>query len=253
MKIPYRAAGLFAAAFLIAQTAFAQTVEGSWTVRQAEEPDRVQLSFAYGHHSQSSDDWRAASLPGLDLAPSARHDVHFTLEREAGRIEAEGAGASGTAAGSFRFTANSAYPAELRKLGLGAVDPETQMSFALHDVNLAFIRDMMALKPTGLEAGELVALAIHGATRDWAAGLIKLGYGNGAVNAGQLIAFRIQGVTPDYISSIEAAGFPHPKPEQLIAMRIHGVTPDYVASLRAKGVKELSLDQLMTMKILGID
>lgn len=301
------AIGLLAFAFSPASSA--QAVAGSWTIRAADAPDRVQLTLVYGRSHESSDSWRLASLKGLDLAPAAKHDVHFTIQGDAGKVEAEGSATAGTAAGGFQFTPDSGYAAELRKLGLGEINPDTQIAFVLQDVGLDFARQMIAFKIAGLTADKLlamrihglepayvkdlrsagaqaadadqliafrihkvtpalvaalhqgggvpddshlVALAIHGATPDWAADLGKLGYLK-AASADQLIAFRIHGVTPDYIEGIEKQGYDHPSPDQLITMKIHGVTPDYIASVKAKGIKDVSLDQMVAMKIHGID
>ncbi len=215
-------AGLVLAVFTAAPAGAAEPVTtGSWTIRPAETPDTVQLTFVYGR-SVHSTDWTVAALQGLQLTPADRHDVRFVIERAAGRIEADGVSASGTAAGAFRFRPAPGYREDLRKLGLGEIKPEAQLSFALHDVGLAYAREMEAL-------------------------------GIGKLSADMLLTFRIHGVTPDYVAAIEQLGYDHPTPGQLIAMRIHGVTPDYIASVKARGVRDTSLDQLVAMKIHGID
>ena len=275
-------ASLLLAAFLFSPAGAADPVSGSWTIRSADKPERVQLSFVYGHSTNSSDNWRLADLKGLDLATAARHDVRFALDRDAGRIEAEGSATSGTAAGSFQFTPNPAYAGELRKLGLGELESRSQMSFALLDVSLAFAREMTELKLTGLTADKLLAMRIHGidasyvkdlrgagaaatetdqlvafrihhVTPDWVAGFAKLGYGGKTLSADQMIAFRIHDVTPDYVAAVEKLGYDHPAPDELIAMKIHGITPDYIASVKARGVRDITLDKLVAMKIQGID
>lgn len=250
-KTSILAAGILVAAFAFASAGLAQAVAGSWTLRPADLPDRVQLSFVYGHNSNSSDDWRPAALKGLDLTPSPRHDVHFTIERDAGRIEAEGSASAGTAAGSFQFSPNPAYEAELRKLGLGEMKTDNQLAFALHDVSLSFAHDLMALKVGGLTADKLLAMRIHGLEPAYVKDLRAAGAK--AADADQLIAFRIHDVTPDFVAAVEKLGYAHPSPEQLIAMKIHDVTPDYISSVKSKGVKDVSLDQLVAMKIHGVD
>ena len=81
-KSSYLAVGLLlAAAFLPAGAV--QTVAGSWSLRSAEAPDRVQLAFVHDRSTESSSNWRLAALTGLDLSPASRHDVHFAIERDA--------------------------------------------------------------------------------------------------------------------------------------------------------------------------
>lgn len=301
-------AGLVIASLLGTAAGYAQQLSGSWSAQATDKAGKVQLTFVRDHSTHSSE-WSMAELKGFDFASSGRRDVQFAIDRDAGRVEAEGSASASTAAGGFRFVPASSYAGEMRKLGLGEFSPDAQISFALLDVSLSFARDMAALKLSNLSADKLlamrihgvdaayvkdlraagaraddadqliafrihkvtpalvaamrggggvpddshlVALAIHGATPDWAADLGRLGYLKIA-GADQLIAFRIHGVTPDYIEGVEKQGYDHPAPDQLIAMKIHGVTPDYIASVKAKGVKDVSLDQLMAMKIHGID
>lgn len=243
-------AGLLLAVFAVAPIGAAEpATTGSWTIRPAETQGKVQLTFVYGRAVHSTD-WSVSALPGLQLNPPERHDVRFVIERDAGRIEAEGVSTTGTAAGSFRFTPEPGYTGELRKLGLGEIKPEAQLSFALHDVSLAYTREMIGLGIAKLNTDMLIAFRIHGVT----SALVTAAQHTGVTpDAGQLVAFAIHGVTPDYIAAIEKLGYDHPTPDQLIAMRIHGVTPDYIASVKARGVRDTSLDQLVAMKIQGID
>jgi hypothetical protein len=274
------AAGLLFAAALFSSADAADSVGGSWTARSSETPERMQVSFVYGHSSQSSDDWNLSALKGLDLAPSARHDVHFTIEGDAGRIEADGSASSGTAAGGFQFTPNPAYPAELRKLGLGEIKPDSQIGFALHDVSLSFAREMAALKIDGLTADKLMAFRIHGVQAVYVKDVRAAGAH--ASDADQLIAFRIHSVSPTLISSLRPmGGVPEDSKlvalaihgassdwvsrfndlgygggavsaDQLIAFRIHDVTPDFVSALEKQGYRHPAPEQLIALRIHGV-
>ena len=82
-------AGLLLAVFAGAPAGAAEPTTGSWTIRPAETQDKVQLTFVYGRSVQSTD-WSLSALTGLQLNPPERHDVRFVIERDAGRIEAEG-------------------------------------------------------------------------------------------------------------------------------------------------------------------
>lgn len=235
---------------LAASSAKADAVTGNWSVSPSDKPETVQALFVHDHSSQSSD-WPLRSFKGLQLAPAERHDVRFTIERDAGRIEAEGSASGGAAAGTFSFTADPAYLGEMRKLGLGEVEANDLVAFALHDISLAYARDMAGLGLSGLTAGTLLPLRIHGADAAYVRDLRRAGVA--VTDAGTLIPLRIHGVTPDFVAALVKLGYRPPEPGLLITMRIHGVTPEYIAAVKAKGVRDLTLEQLVTMKIQGID
>lgn len=242
-------AGLVLAVFTALPAGAAPVTEGSWTVSPSKTAGKMQVTFVYGRNVQSTD-WNAAELKGLQLTPAEKHDAHFVLDRDAGRVEGDGVSASGTAAGSFRFTPEPNYAAEMRKLGLGEVESDALLSFALHDISLGFARDMAALTISNMSIDELLAFRIHGVTPDYVKGLRAAG---SQPSADELIAFRIHGVTPEYVTAIRKLGYDTPAPGQLIAMRIHSVTPEYIASVKAKGVRDTSLNQLIAMRVQGID
>jgi hypothetical protein len=242
-------AGLALAVFFTGPAGAAETA-GSWTIRPSDTPDKVQLTFVYDRNIHSTD-WRVSDLKGLQLASDEqRHDVRFLVERDAGRIEAEGVSTSGTAAGSFRFLPDPDYAGEMRKLGVGEIKSDSLLSLALHDISRAYVRDMAALGLGTPTVGRLLAFRIHGVDPAYVKDLRAAGV---QPDADELIAFRIHGVTPDFVAALRKLGYDAPAPGQLIAMRIHGVTPDYIASVKARGVRDTSLDQLVAMKIQGID
>ena len=269
---------------LAATSAFAAVDKGEWTLSQSEDPGKIRLSLqseGSGNHSfSSSSDWTAADLKGLDISTAAKHDVHFTITRDAGSIEAEGFCKDGSGAGLFTFHGNSQYSAAMAKLGFPDVTSDDLFAYTLHDVSLDFVRQVKAAGINGLDTHKLIAFRIHGVTpqliRDiHAAGVdendadkliafrihgvspefIKSlkSAGIGTTNSDKLIAFRIHGVSPEFVSQLSHLGFQHPDPEKLIACRIHGVTPEYIEKMRGRGMQNQSLDQLINLRIHGID
>lgn len=211
---------------LAATAATAATDHGEWTMSPSGLPGRIQFSIntsgEAGHHSSSSSDWSAADFRGLDFSTTAKHDVRFTIARDAGNIECEGFLQNGEGAGLFTFKPNQQYGAQMSALGLTGFTPDEQFAFALHDVSLAFAREM------------------------------KSG-GIGGLDAGKLIAFRIHGVSPEFVRQLEQLGYARPDADELIALRIHGVTPDYIQQLRSRGIQKLTLEQLVALRIHGIN
>jgi len=256
----------------------AEDFKGNWTIRPSSETGQVHLGLIYrrdGGRSQSEMDWPLAELEGLDLATSAKHDVKFSITRDAGRIDCEGYVRDGEGAGLFHFTPDAQFPKAMSGLGFSGINDEMQFAMAVHDVSLEFAKAIRAEKLSGLTTDKLLAFRIHGVTPQFireirTAGLTaddsdkliafrihgvtpamvnEVRKSGMKVSEDELIAFRIHGVTPAFIASVEKLGYKGLEPEQLVAMRIHGVTPDYINEMKARGLKNLTIDQLVNLRI----
>jgi hypothetical protein len=277
-----RISHILAPLVLFPLAAAAATTAGTWTLDSADEPGKVQFSLqgsGGGDHFNTSSPWLLADLRGLDWAGAAKHDVHFTIQRDAGSIDCEGFVQDQRGSGLFTFKSNPQYAAEMAKLGFSFED-KNLLSATIFDVSFDFVRAMKSAAVRGLDAGKLFAFRIHGVTPEFIRDLRAVGLE--AADAGKLIAFRIHGVTPEFVKELHGAGvsttdedklvafrihgvspefageishlgYPHAPPEQLIALRIHGVTPQYIEGIRSKGMQNLTLDQLISLRIHGID
>jgi len=236
-------------------TAAAETEHGEWTMSPSGVPGRIQFSITTagetGRHSSSSSDWSASDFHGLDGSTPGKHDVRFTISRDAGDIECDGFLKDGEGAGLFTFKPNPQYGAEMNSLGLTGFTPDKQFAFAIHDVSLGFARQMKAEGVEGLDADKLIAFRIHGVSPEFVEALNRLGYSH--LDPDKLIAFRIHGVSPEFVQELERLGYSRPDTNELIALRIHGVTPDYIQQLRSRGAQKLTLEQLVALRIHGIN
>lgn len=264
--------------------AYGQTQNGEWTLSPSETAGKVRFSIQSardGEHSFStSSDWNAGDFQGLDLTTSGKHDVHFTIARDAGSVEGEGFVRDGEGAGLFTFRANPQYSRDLEALGFPGVTEDKQIAFALHDVSLAYAREMKAagiqgldtnkllacrifhvdtafvyeLRTVGLnviDADKLIAFRIHKVTPEFIRDLRSAGLN--VTSNDKLIAFRIHGVSADFVKQLELLGYAHPDADQLITLRIHRITPEYIEKLRSHGMQNLTLDQLVTLRIHGVE
>jgi hypothetical protein len=278
MRIPQALAALA----LFPLIALGAVENGSWSLGPVDQPGKVQFTLQGSngeHHFDTSSAWQLADLKGLDWAGAAKHDVHFTITRDAGTIDCQGFVKEQRGAGLFTFRPNPQYLQEMSKLGYSFEDREL-FSAAIFDVSFEFVRAMKSAAVRGLDAGKFLAFRIHGVTPEFVRDLRAAGLE--AADAGKLIAFRIHGVTPEFVRDLRGAGinttdedkliafrihgvspefageishlgFPHAPPEQLIALRIHGVTPEYIEGLRSKGLQNLTLEQLISLRIHDID
>src|SRR3954454_22739417 len=147
-------------------TAFAGTRDsGDWTMRKSDVAGRVEFSLmqsSKGHHSENSRDWPVATFQGLDLNTAARHDVKFTITRDAGTFECDGFLRDGEGAFIFHFTANQNYAQQMAQLGFRGVDADKQYEMAVMDVSAAFAKEMQGLGLRGLDTDKLIEFRIFG-------------------------------------------------------------------------------------------
>ena len=255
MRLSYFRAALLIATGLAgaAQAHAIDILNGQWTLNPSDTPGQVHLMLTRsgrpGNTFMSGNRWNAGDLKGLDIATQGKHDVRFTIARDAGEIAAEGFVVAGEGAGLFRFTPNPQYAAEMAALGFPGVEEERLLGMAMSDVSLAFAREMQALKIADLDLRNLRAFRTHGID----AGYIKAlrAEGMSAATAKNFVAFKIHGVTPEFVKAVRAQGFA-PTEKQLVALRIHEVTPDYIAGLKKRGMEKLTLDKIINLKIHGI-
>ena len=238
--------------FIMALKCEAADVTGAWAISTRSDPGKVHLTLSqtreHGSFSTSSD-WSIADLSGLDVTSPGKHDVHFAVVRDAGRLDGDGFASGEDGAGLFKFTPSPRYIADMTALGFGGIDDEKLLSYALHDVSLAFAKEMKAANIAGLDAQKLLAFRIFKVDSAFLAALKAEGMKS--FDAQRLIAFRIHKVTPEYVAQVHKLGF-FPTDEQFTAMRIHRVTPEYIQGLLDKGVKNLTVEQLIKLRIHNI-
>ena len=253
MRTSLFASALLAVSLGMAPAQAIDLLNGQWTLNPGDMPGQVHVMLVRsgrpGNTFTSGSDWNAADLKGLDLATPGRHDVHFSVARDAGNLEAEGFVNGSEGVGLFKFTPNPKYAAEMAAAGFPGVEDEKQLGLALIDVSLGFAREMQALKIDGLDLRSLRAFRVHKIDGAYVKALGAEGLTS--VSAKNLVAFRIHGVTPDFIKAVKAQGFT-PTERQLVTMRIHEVTPDYIAGLKKRGMEKLTLDKIISLKIHGI-
>src|SRR5713226_4974989 len=185
----------------VAKALVGETQSGDWTIRRSDVQGKVEFSLMdsrAGHQFHHSSDWPASDFSGLDFSKAGRQEVHFTIARDAGKFECEGAGL-------FHFAADAKYPQEMKALGFERIDGDKQWAMAIHDVSLKFARDIKAENLQGLDTDKLIAFKIHGVTPEFIAGIRSAGVN--VSDSDKLIAFRIHGVSPEMVRSLKQAGY----------------------------------------------
>jgi hypothetical protein len=263
--------------FAAVQNRAAEVRGGDWTISKSDLPGKVEFSLIEHHHggqSNHSTDWPMSSFQGVDLSKPGRQDVHFTITRDAGKIDCEGFLNDGEGAGLFHFQPDPNYSRQMKSLGFD-VDEEKQFAMAVQDVSAEFAKQMKGehlsdldtdkliafrifrvdsqfihdLRAEGLnisDSDKLVAFRIHGVTPEMVRALHQAGY---SPDEDTLIAMRIHGATPEWMQQMKQRGYDHVDLEKLIAFRIHGVSPEFIDKVQALGYKHPDPDQLIAMRI----
>jgi hypothetical protein len=229
----------------------AENRSGDWTIRKSDDAGKVEFSLIEHHHGGTSShesDWPASSFLGVDFSKAGRQDVHFTITRDAGKIECEGFLNNGEGAGIFHFQPDANYPREMSALGV-SIDDEKQFSMAVMDVSLEFARQMKNEHLSDLDADKLIAFRIFRVDAAFVEALRAEGLK--ISDADKLVAFRIHGVSPEMVRSLHQAGY-SPNEDTLIAMRIHGATPEWMAELKRRGYDHVDLEKLIAFRIHGV-
>jgi len=224
---------------------------GSWAITKSDEPGKVEFALMeHRRHGTSNhqSDWPVSAFPGVDFSKSAKQDVHFTITRDAGKIDCEGYLKDGEGAGVFHFEANASFPREMRSLGF-EVDEEQQYAMTVQDVSLAFAREMKNEHLSDLDADKLIAFRIFKVDSAFIEALRAEGLK--ISDSDKLVAFRIHGVTPQMVRSLHQSGY-SPDEDMLVAMRIHDATPEWIEQLKKCGYDRVDLQKLIAFRIHGV-
>lgn len=237
--------------FFVVKNRAEEVRSGNWAISKSEDPGKVEFSLTERHHggtSSHSSDWPATSFAGVDFSKAGHQDAHFTITRDAGKIDCEGFLNNGEGAGVFHFQADPNYPNQMRALGF-TVDEEKQFGMALLDVSLEFARQMKGEHLTDLDADKLMAFRIHRVDAAFIEALRAEGLK--ISDSDKLVAFRIHGVTPEMVHSLHQNGY-SPDEDMLIAMCIHGATPEWVEQLKQRGYDHVDMEKLIAFRIHGV-
>ena len=224
---------------------------GSWAIQPSEEPGKVRFALfqhSKEHSSNHESDWDVKAFDGLDLSVAGKHDVKFTIRRDAGRFECEGYIENSEGAGVFHFFPDGKFIDNMSALGF-SVDSDKQFGMAIFDVSVDFAKEMKNLNLRNLDSDKLVAFRIFRVDTKFVKEIRAEGLNTD--NSDKLVAFRIHGVSPEFVRSVRGAGY-SPSEDDLIAMRIHGATPEWMAQLKKEGYDHIELQKLIAFRIHGV-
>jgi hypothetical protein len=218
---------------------------------------KIQARFSDRTRGPDRNTWSTGFMPSdlIGLEVSSFHNpgsrpLHFSIVREAGRLDCSGSGGEGYAHGNCRFTADPGFAQLLASRGVGR--PTREQAFALMAVNAH--RDMIEAvgtasypTPTMEDVIALSALRVDGR---YITEMSRAGYRPSSIHS--LIEFKALGISPEWIGGFARVGYANLPGDGLVQMRALNITPEFIAGYQRIGYRNLPVDTLVQLKALNI-
>jgi len=260
MNRPLALVGAALCAFITVSSAC--MAQGSDFVRFNLEPQRkntgkIQASFRQDRGDRNRNNWSTGFMPseliGLEVSSfraAGTRPLHFTINREAGRLDCNGNGGNSYASGNCRFVANAQFSQLLASRGIGR--PTRDQSFALMAVNAR--RDIIdavaeARYPTPT-IDDLTALAALNVNGRYIREMAQAGYRPRSISS--LIEFKALNITPQWIGGFARVGYASMPSDSLVQLKALDITPEFVAGYQRLGYRNLRVNTLVQLKALNI-
>jgi hypothetical protein len=250
---------LLAASIAVSSACIAQSSDPIHFTLQLERNGQGKIHARFSHHGpgNNDNDWSSGFMPseliGMEVSSfhaAGTRPLHFSIVREAGRLDCAGNGGGDFAAGTCRFAADPAFDQLLVRTGIGR--PSEDQSLALMAVNARreLIEAVSAARYPVPRMGDLIALAALGVDGRYIADMSRAGYRPQTIQ--KLIEFKAVGITPQWIAGFVRVGYANLPGDGLVQMRALGITPEYIEGFQRIGYRNLPVDTLVQLKALDI-
>jgi len=240
-------------------------ITGDWKADTKDEsPDKIQLSFEIrtekGGRNQHGSSFAYSDLQGLTRDQAQNGRANFSLVREAGTIQCEGAFTNGRGVGTFRFTPNYAFADAMRSRGFdfsksskhGSNDLDMRLFTATTlNVTTAFADDLKSANFGPLDVDDLFKAVIFKVTPQFMSEMKATGFPD--LGMEELVKARIFKIDADYVRQVREMGFASNDFEGLVKFRIFKVTPEFLNSIKAEGITNVSSEDIVKFRIFNID
>ncbi|HEX6574784.1 MAG TPA: hypothetical protein VF042_07405 [Gemmatimonadaceae bacterium] len=193
----------------------------------------------------------AGALRGLPFvdARSTASSVSFRLEEDAGTLYFDGQIDGKVGRGTFTFSPNARFAAELVRRGMQKPGASELFNLARHQVGLSVLDELEA---NGYETPSTVSFVnsgFHSIDTKYIRQMAELGYRLGTLDS--LIMLRSRGVTPKYIRALARLGYTDLSTNKLMAMASQGVDERFIKSMNLRTARRLSPAELVLIRIRG--
>lgn len=242
-----------------------EPITGTWTaVSKERSPEKLQISFSVDRDSkrrnESGTSFDYSVLHGLSREMTQNGPVRFSIVRDAGTIECEGAFENGRGKGTFHFTPRPGFISEMQSRGFdftkrsGDRDQsvsERLLAAAMLDVTVAIADDLRSSNFPDLDVGDLFKAAIFKIDGRFAAEMAATGFPG--LKFEDLVKARIFKINADYVREIKDMGLGADNFEHLVKYSIFKVTPEFLQELRNEGLTDLKPEDVVKIRIFKID
>lgn len=250
----------------------AQTVQtGTWKASSrtgkdgTEKAGKIQLNFsrdtAKHRNSSNGSSFDLSDLQGLTQSQIAGDSaVKFSIAREAGTIECEGAFAAGKGSGTYRFTPNQNFIAAMKSRGFdfeklsskGSAETDDKLfAAAMINVTTPLADDLLSANFGRLDVDDLFKAAIFKVDSKYMREMKDSGFPN--LGLDELVKARIFKIDAEFLRELNAAGFGSEPFESVVKMRIFKITPEFITGVRSEGFQNIGIEDLVKMKIFNIN
>ena len=218
---------------------------------------QVKARFRDDDRGFRHNDWSSSFVPsqlvGFDLAAfraAGLRQLHFSIVREAGRLDCSGNGGAGTAAGNCNFSLDPNFAKALLSVGAGHPTREQALGLMALNVHRALIEAIASARYPTPSVDDLMAMTAVGVNDNYIRGLASAGYRPSSIH--NLVEFRAVGITPEWIGGFARAGYGNLPPNELVQLRALNVTPEFIAGYDRIGYRNLPAEKLVQLKALDI-
>ncbi|MGN6058997.1 MAG: hypothetical protein ACTHOI_10505 [Sphingomicrobium sp.] len=220
-------------------------------------PATIHASFRKENGEKDRNDWSSGFMPSdlIGLEVSSFHSagtrpIHFSVIREAGRLDCAGNGGNSHAAGNCSFTPDLRF--EQMLVSHGIARPTREQSFGLTALNVR--RDVVdAIASAGFPTptvDQLMGLSALGVNGAYIGDIARAGYRPSSIQS--LIEFKALGITGSWIRGFVQVGHAGIPPNELVQLKALNVTPEFIAGFDRLGYRDLPIGTLLQLKALGI-
>ncbi|HEY0659438.1 MAG TPA: hypothetical protein VGD05_13230 [Pyrinomonadaceae bacterium] len=226
---------------------------------------KIQLNFSRDsdkhRNSSNGSSFDLSDLQGLSQAQIADDSaVKFSIVREAGTIECEGAFAGGSGSGTYRFTPNQSFITGMKARGFdfeklsskGDSDSGSKLfAAAMLNVTTTLADDLLSANFGKLDVDDLFKAAIFKVDSKFMREMKDSGFPN--LGMEELVKARIFKIDAEFLRELNASGFGNEPFESVVKMRIFKITPEFITGVRSEGFQNLEIEDLVKMKIFNIN
>ena len=218
---------------------------------------KIRASFRKDWDGRNHDNWSTGFMPsdliGLEVSSfhgAGSRPLHFSVIREAGRLDCGGNGGNGYATGNCTFAENPAFTQLLVSRGIGRPTREEAFGMLAVNVRRSLVDAVAAARYPTPTINDLIALSALGADGPYITEMARAGYRPDSVH--KLIEFKAMGITPQWIGGFVRVGYANVPGDGLVQMKALGITPEFIEGYQRIGYRSLPVNTLVQLKALDI-